>query len=84
MIINLAGLITTPTELNSFAIRGLKMVGARVAVYLTNHQSRITDAVTAVLFEWRSQQNDSKEAYTKLCEALRSVGMAFHVGQALK
>ena len=84
MIDKLARCITDSTELNTFAIRGLKMAGVRVSAHLNNFPTNITRAATEVLNEWRKDNRDQTVAYEKIKEALEAAGMAFYIDQALK
>ena len=83
MLWSLAQLIDGQETLQTIAIIGLGVKSHIVHREINNNPTDITTAAHKVLLHWRKRYEDSEEAYTALCDALRSVNMAFYINQAL-
>ena len=77
MLWSLAQLIDGQETLQTIAIIGLGVKSHIVHREINNNPTDITTAAHNVLIHWRKRYEDSEEAYTALCDALRSVNMAF-------
>ena len=84
MVFELSRHITDETALRKLATSGLEVRENVIATHLNDHRHSITEAAHQVITHWRKSVEDSSEAYSKLCDALRKTGMAFLIAQALK
>ena len=52
--------------------------------HMHNARYEISEAAYKVLREWRNRYEDKREAFSKMCAALRRANMGMHVGEILE
>ena len=77
MLYRLAQQITCREELRVLALRGLGVPYHRLEASLCNHPGDIEGAAHQALKEWFRAQTGEKQAYHKLCSALKQANMDF-------
>ena len=84
-LLKLSRMFTRKRDLQTLAIVGLKVAEESVDGHLSRKRGDVQEATFGVLKEWRNSQINQRDAYVRLCAALRSpnVNMADFVSQAL-
>ena len=74
-LVELSGLITTPTELTRLGVEGLKLPESKVQSAITHNPGSIRRAAYFVLSTWHKMYKDPVEAFNDLVAALKKCDM---------
>ena len=80
---NLARKITDPFDILTLGVSGLKMDEKDVQSSMQNKKDNVSMAIYDVLPKCTDSQDNAREAYVNLCEALETVGMNYLIHESL-
>ena len=86
MLVSLSRFLTDESKIRRLGINGLGMKEHHIAAKIYNNRGDIVTAAYKVLNQWKHSQEDMKDAYVKLGQALMSkpVDMGSFVYEALQ
>ena len=79
MLLNLSKSLNNKEDLANLAILGLGIEENKVDTALQNHPGDINSAANQILKQWRNGYENTANAYSILCKALRKVKLDYYI-----